>query len=132
MVERLASRPFRDAAFARQVKMAYGYRCAMTGLAIRNGGGRPEVQAAHILPVADGGPDTVRNGLALSSTAHWMFDRHLLSVDGDGSTILVAEDRLPDAARRLILPERKLILPASPHHRPHGDYLARYRARFAG
>ena len=34
---------------------------------IVNGGGRSEVQAAHILAVADGGPDIVQNGIALSA-----------------------------------------------------------------
>lgn len=64
ILERMTRKVFRDAAFARQVKAAYGQRCALTGLRILNGGGRPEVQAAHIRPVAAGGPDTVRNGLA--------------------------------------------------------------------
>ncbi|MGH6673150.1 MAG: HNH endonuclease [Xanthobacteraceae bacterium] len=44
----------------------------MTGLQIINGGGRAEVQAAHIRPVAAGGFDSVRNGLALSGTIHWI------------------------------------------------------------
>lgn len=131
IVERLMRKPFREAAFARQVKAAYGQRCAMTGLRIVNGGGRPEVQAAHIRPVAMGGPDTVRNGLALSGTAHWMFDRHLVSVDED-YTILVAEDRLPEAARRLLLPERRLLVPQAPMLRPHPAYLAHHRAGFKG
>jgi len=65
--EILVSRPFREASFARQVKLAYHARCAMSGLSLRNGGGRPEVEAAHIRPVAERGPDTVRNGLALSA-----------------------------------------------------------------
>ena len=64
----------------------------MTGLRIINGGGRSEVQAAHIRPVASSGPDSVRNGLALSGTAHWMFDRGLLSI-GDDYSILIAHDR---------------------------------------
>jgi hypothetical protein len=38
-------------------------------LQIINGGGRTEVQAAHIRPVAAGGSDSVRNGLALSGTS---------------------------------------------------------------
>jgi putative restriction endonuclease len=48
----------------------------VTGLRIINGGGRAEVQAAHIKPVAAGGPDVVQNGIALSATVHWLFDRH--------------------------------------------------------
>ena len=57
IVERLIARPFRDAAFAIAVKAAYRETCAITGLKIINGGGRAEVQAAHIRPVADRGPE---------------------------------------------------------------------------
>lgn len=131
MVERMTRKPFRDAAFARQVKSAYGARCAMTGLCIKNGGGRPEVQAAHIRPVAKGGPDTVRNGIALCGTAHWMFDRGLVSVDDDLS-ILIAEDRIPEAAKRLFVPDRKLLAPEQEFLRPHKAYLAYHRAGFKG
>ena len=55
----------------------------MTGLKIINGGGRAEVQAAHIRPIAHHGPDSIRNDPALSGTVHWMFDRGLLTVDDD-------------------------------------------------
>ena len=39
----------------------------MTGLKIANGGGRSEVQAAHIWSVEDGGPDAIQNGIAFST-----------------------------------------------------------------
>ena len=94
IVERLIARPFRDAAFAIAVKAAYRETCAITGLKIVNGSGRTEVQAAHIRPVADRGPDSVRNGIALCGTMHWMFDRGLISIDDDLS-VLVARDRVP-------------------------------------
>ena len=55
IVEMVVARPFRDAAFAKSVKTAYAETCAMSGLRIINGGGRAEVQAAHIRPVASGG-----------------------------------------------------------------------------
>lgn len=126
IVERLSARPFRDAAFARQVKVAYDNTCAMTGLNILNGGGRPEVQAAHIRAVKDDGPDSVRNGLALCGTAHWMFDRGLVSV-GDDYSILVDEARLPEAARALLRPDRRLIRPKDPRAAPHPAYLAHHR-----
>jgi putative restriction endonuclease len=48
-----------------------------------NGKGRPEVEAAHIMPVEENGPVSVQNGIALSGTVHWMFDRGLLSMDDD-------------------------------------------------
>src|SRR3546814_20105604 len=61
--------------------------------------------AAHIRPVVSQGPDSVRNGLALSGTIHWMFDRGLISID-DGYSILTAQGRVPDKLERLIRPER--------------------------
>lgn len=68
IIEQLVSRPFRDKAFSAAVKGAYQDTCAMTGFRIINGGGRSEVQAAHIRPVEHRGPDSVRNGIALSGT----------------------------------------------------------------
>lgn len=126
IVERIVARPFRDAAFAVAVKEAYGKTCAMTGLKIINGGGRAEVQAAHIQPVASHGPDSLRNGIALSGTVHWMFDRGLVSIDDDFS-ILVAKDRLPDTAMRMLNEDRHLILPPRPDMQPHRHYLAYHR-----
>jgi putative restriction endonuclease len=126
IVERLVARPFRDAAFAIAVKRAYGDTCAFTGLKIVNGGGRAEAQAAHIRPVANDGPDSIRNGLALSATAHWMFDRGLVSVDDD-YTLLMAAGRLPDAARRLFLPEGCILSPDRPELRPHPQFLRYHR-----
>jgi putative restriction endonuclease len=126
IVEQLVRRPFRDRAFATGVVSAYDKTCAVTGLRIINGGGRAEVQAAHIRPVEAGGSDSIRNGLALSGTAHWMFDRGLISIDDD-YTVLLAEDRLPDAAKHLVRSERKLLLPNRDDIRPHKSHLKFHR-----
>jgi len=127
IVERVVARPFRDAAFATAVKAAYENTCAITGLHIINGGGRAEVQAAHIRPVADSGPDSVRNGLALSGTVHWMFDRGLLSVDDDYS-LLIAKGRVPDTIERMLDPSGKLRLPAIRRElSPHPQFLRYHR-----
>lgn len=129
----LTSRAFRDQSFARQVRRAYAGRCAMSGLELRNGGGRPEVEAAHILPVEERGPDTVRNGLALSGTIHWMFDRGLVSVDGDDSLLIARGSIAAEVTERLFVPDRRLILPADPALRPHPAYLDWHRRhRFKG
>lgn len=118
IVEQFTWRPFRDTAFSEAVKSAYHNTCAITGLKIINGGGRAEVQAAHIRPVAASGPDSVRNGLALCSTVHWMFDRGLLSLDDD-YRVLTARSRIPEPVLRLINPDGMLRLPARPEFRPH-------------
>lgn len=126
MLEQVSQRKFRDAAFRRHVRNAYANTCAVTGLRLINGGGRPEVQAAHIRPVEADGPDTVRNGMALTGTAHWLFDRGLLTVADDYS-ILLSPHGVPDDLDKLILPERKLRVPANPDLRPHTTYLAWHR-----
>ena len=118
LIEHVSRRFFRDAAFSRQVKQAYNNTCAITGIQLINGGGRSEVQAAHIRPVADLGPDSVRNGIALSGTVHWMFDRGLISLDDDYS-ILTCDGRIPDPilgmfnqSGRLNLPGPEILLSA--------------------
>jgi putative restriction endonuclease len=126
IVESVIARPFRDQAFSRQVRSAYDNRCAVTGLRLINGGGRAEVQAAHIRPVASFGPDSVRNGLALSGTAHWMFDRGLLAINDDHRIITVSRG-LPDDAERLLVPDRLLRRPDDPAMQPHRQFLRWHR-----
>lgn len=133
VVERLTRRKYREVAFTRRVREAYGYRCAMSGLQLRNGGGRPEVQAAHIRPVERDGSDSVRNGLALSGTLHWMFDRGLISVAEDTETILVSRNKVPgDVVDRLIRPDGKLIKPHHPQDCPHPENLRWHRENVFG
>ncbi|PLL10993.1 HNH endonuclease [Tabrizicola sp. TH137] len=132
VIERLLSRPYRDVAFRRKVRAAYDYRCAISGLRLRNGGGRPEVQAAHIRPVEHRGSDSVRNGLALSGTLHWMFDRGLISVAADG-TVLVSRNKVPgEVVDRLIHPGGRLLLPAEARYHPHPDNLRWHRENVFG
>lgn len=95
---------------------------------MRNGGGRTEVDAAHIRPVGDGhaGPDSIRNGLALSKTVHWMFDRGLLSIDND-YRILTARNLVPEPIRRLLLPEGYAFVPEDKRAQPAPAFLDYHR-----
>lgn len=127
IVEQRWNRPLRDAAFRDRVVTAYDNSCAFTGLSIINGGGKPEVQAAHIRPVKDGGPDSPRNGLALSQTVHWMFDRGLVAVNDDSS--ILTSSALPDQAKRLLNNDGKVIRPADPLMAPHPEFLRYHRER---
>lgn len=126
IIEAVVSRPFRDRAFSRQVRAAYDRTCAFTGLRILNGLGRPEVQAAHIQSVEAGGPDTVRNGLALSSTFHWMFDRGIVSLEDDGR-ILAAKDRMPSNLLAMMHRDGYARLPNDVHVRPNPRFLRFHR-----
>jgi putative restriction endonuclease len=126
IVELMVSRPFRERSFMHNVRAAYSNRCAVTGLRLINGGGRPEVQAAHIQPVASKGPDSVRNGLALSGTVHWMFDRGLISI-GDDYKILVANNHVPEEAARLLNQSGSINLPDDPTLHPNANFLKFHR-----
>lgn len=57
-------------------------------MAVESGGS----SRAHL--VYAGGPDVVQNGLALSGTAHWLFDRHLISLTDDYG-LLVSHNKVP-------------------------------------
>lgn len=126
IVREIVRRPFRDRVFSTAVRAAYDNTCAVTGLRIINGGGRPEVQAAHIKPVTESGPDSMRNGLALSGTAHWMFDRGLISV-ADDYTLLLRKGAIPGDFLRIINEDHRLRVPETPSHRPHPNFLKYHR-----
>jgi putative restriction endonuclease len=127
----LLNRRIRDASFRRQVCDAYENRCAVTGLQLVNGGGKAEAQAAHIWPVAAGGPDVVQNGLALSGTVHWLFDRHLISLTDD-YRLLVSHNKVPSELRVLFAKQMDRIhLPRDRGLWPHPIYIARHRDAFS-
>ncbi|WP_395612098.1 HNH endonuclease [Allosphingosinicella sp.] len=122
-----SSRIVRDRVFRRIVLDAYDCRCAITGLKLINGGGRAEVEAAHIKPVEAHGPDIVTNGLALSGTAHWMFDRGLISLGDDLEIRVSRQVNDPESVWGLVNPSRRAIMPLQSAQRPHPSYLAWHR-----
>ena len=91
-----------------------------------NGGGRAEAQAAHIQPVKANGPDSLRNGVALSSTFHWMFDRGLISIDDDYS-LLLKRNAIPGSVLSLVNDDRRLRLPDQGIYYPHPRFLEYHR-----
>lgn len=126
IVEQVLLRPMRDRAFALAVRGAYNSTCAVTGLRLINGGGRPEIDAAHIRPVAESGPDSVRNGIALCKTVHWMFDRGMLSFSDD-LQVLCANREVESSLARLMPPHRRLHVPGEAALRPHPQFLHYHR-----
>jgi len=73
----------RSEAFRRAVREAYDCCCAMCGARRETPDGHPEVEAAHIFPKASGGPNDIRNGLALCRLHHWAFDNGWLGLTVD-------------------------------------------------
>ena len=126
-VNQLTNRAVRDRNFRKNVLRAYGERCAMTGLRLINGGGRAEVEAAHIQPVEYNGPDIISNGIALSGTAHWMFDRGLVGLADDLTLLVSRQSNDFDAVKSLINSSGRLLVPERPGNRPRPEFVAWHR-----
>ncbi len=126
-VNQMTSRVVRDRLFRRLVLKAYDKRCAVTGLQLINGGGRAEVEAAHIKPVEANGPDILCNGIALSGTAHWMFDRGLIGITDDHEIMVSRHVNNPDSVGSLINKSGKAIVPELPINQPHPSFLKWHR-----
>jgi putative restriction endonuclease len=123
------SRIVRDRVFRQIVLRAYDQRCAITGLKFINGGGRAEVAAAHIRPVERNGPDVVSNGIALSGTAHWMFDRGLIGLSDDLQILISRQVNDHDSVRAFVNASGRAIAPSRSSERPHPRFLEWHRER---
>jgi putative restriction endonuclease len=121
------SRIVRDRIFRKIVLRAYDERCAVTGLRLINGSGRAEVVAAHIRPVEKSGPDILINGIALSGTAHWMFDRGLIGLADDLEILISRQVNDLDGLLAVINKDRRARPPRRPSDRPHPHFLEWHR-----
>ena len=126
-VQMLTMRTVRDRVFRSRVLKAYDRRCAFTGFQFINGGGRAEVEAAHIKSVGDKGPDVVQNGLALSGTIHWMFDRGLLSLADDRRILLSNHINDVDGVRKILNTDGLAQWPAVESEAPDRRFLKWHR-----
>ncbi|ATG45095.1 HNH endonuclease [Phaeobacter piscinae] len=126
-VNQLTNRAVRDRNFRKNVLRAYGERCAITGLRLINGGGRAEVEAAHIRPVEHDGPDIVSNGLALSGTAHWMFDRGLVGLADDLTILVSRQSNDIEAVTSMINSSGKILVPDRLANRPRTEFVTWHR-----
>ena len=70
----------------------------------------------------------MRNGLALCGTAHWMFDRGLISI-ADDYRLLLRDGAIPGDFLRIINEDRRLTWTYQdvPSHRPHPNFLKYHR-----
>lgn len=111
--------------FREGVVRAYEFQCAVsrfTAGAVPRGRVSALVDAAHIRPVSDRGPDMLSNGIALTPTVHRLFDGGLFTVrsSSDGGLEVQTSPRLtqrmiesPDGASRIELADGvRLVLPS--------------------
>lgn len=126
-VDQLTNRAVRDRNFRKTVLRAYAERCAITGLRLINGRGRAEVEAAHIRPVECDGPDIISNGIALSGTAHWMFDRGLVGLSDDLIILVSRQANDTDAVQSMINDTGRLLTPVRQADRPRHEFVTWHR-----
>lgn len=85
----------RDTAFRETLLAQYQRSCAVSGISL-TANSVAEVQAVHVVGLSQGGADEPRNGLTLTGTLHWAFDKGLFSVSD---------------TRRVIIPDRVMSMP---------------------
>ncbi len=62
--------------FSNMIRAEYKGTCIITGCTTQ-----AALEAAHIIPFADGGADTLENGLLLRADLHLLFDANLMAID---------------------------------------------------
>jgi putative restriction endonuclease len=97
-------------------------------------GGNPlqtRLALGYIQQFKRGGPCESSNGIALSKTAHWLFDRGFWSINDD-YTVLVKSGAFEEAgdAGQLLKPQagRQILLPTRRGAWPNPLFLAWHRA----
>jgi putative restriction endonuclease len=86
-------------------------------LKLINGSGRAEVEAAHIRPVGANGP----------GTAHWMFDRGLISITDDHEILISRHVNDTAGVHAMINKTGRILTPGRAVDRPHPHFLQWHR-----
>lgn len=106
--------------FSVLVRQAYGGACAVT-----HEHSTPVLEAAHIVPYAQGGEHQVTNGLLLRSDLHRLYDRGYVTVTPD--YVFKVGDRLRDEYKNgriyYDLQDSRIMLPQDSHLRPERELL---------
>lgn len=130
-VESKTLRSARSVVFRKKLLNAHGNVCAITGNVMVTPNGLNNLDAAHIVPVANGGSDDPRNGLLMSKDFHWAFDRGIFSIGTDLK--IVVEKRVLDipSNRHLKKYVSKSIIINSSLLEPHQNALKWHRDNVA-
>ncbi len=119
----------RDPRFRPAVLDAYREKCAVCAFEVRLAGRSTAVEAAHIHWHADAGPARVRNGLALCTLHHRLFDRGAFTLLSNDLTVSVAPEAggpgfdevlgCFEGSRLQVLPRKDRDLPSAQYLRWH-------------
>lgn len=115
----------RDQAFKDVVLEQYAFTCAVTGMQYHSEH-LFEAQAAHIIAKHQKGSDDPRNGIALSRTAHWAFDKGMFTISDQYDIIVHPKARSASSAKFPILDlhNQPIARPDDEAFLPHKDALA--------
>lgn len=119
------SRQKRDAAFRNIVLGNYSHTCAVTGQRFHSPH-HVEADGAHIIGKDVRGTDDPRNGIALSRSTHWAFDRGIFRISDQYEIVVNPKiagantDKFPV----IKMDRKKITLPNDQYYWPHPDALA--------
>lgn len=121
------TRTVRDSEFTKKVRGAYDRTCAVCGTRRETKDGQPEVEAHHIRPVRDDGPDSVQNGIALCRLHHWAFEKGWIAVSDDYDILVRGWEGVPGYEEFSRYEGDSLHLPEDPQQYPDSQYLRHHR-----
>jgi predicted restriction endonuclease len=119
------SRQKRDAAFRTIVLSNYDHTCAVTGQRFKSPR-HVETDGAHIIGKDVRGTDDPRNGIALSRSTHWAFDRGIFTISDQYEIVVnpkiagASTDKFPV----IEMDRKKITLPKDQYYWPHPEALA--------
>jgi len=109
-------------AFRVLVTEAYSRRCAITGEKTL-----PVLEAAHIRPFAEKGPNAVVNGVLLRADMHKLFDSGLISISPDHKILVSSQIEGQYTNGKLYYSyqgQSLRVLPEEARERPNSEFLA--------
>jgi putative restriction endonuclease len=109
--QKVIKKPYRKQnTFRKLVLEAYNNQCTICGIKESK-----ILRAAHIIPVAKGGSDEIKNGLCLCTNHEIAYDQGLIKITMDGDIELCSD--------QLNITNNKIIYPADPSNYPSEIYL---------
>lgn len=127
----------RNQHFRRIVLDNYNSACAITGQRFCLND-LVEAEAAHIIAKEHQGTDDPRNGLSMSRSVHWAFDKGIFSISDQYEVLIHPKAKEGDIQNFPLfeLDRRTIILPEEEYYHPHPDALQWHRdevyGKFAG
>lgn len=85
------------------------------------------VEAAHIYPKSESGPDHVRNGIALCRFHHCAFDSGWFGITDNFDIVIKSDSNFDIPTRVQTLNDTSIETPKESELAPHPKYLAEHR-----